>query len=337
MSEQRLTFDLIAEAAERLNGLAVKTPLLASPVLDARVAGRVFLKAENLQRIGAFKFRGAYTALSRLTPHQRARGVVAWSSGNHAQGVAAAAQVFGVPATIVMPSDAPEPKRSRTLSLGAEVVGYDRFTESREDIALGLAEERNLCPIPPYDHVDIMSGQGTVGLEIIEQLGAHAVEPDQVVVPCGGGGLTAGIATVVNRMTPQARVLIAEPEKFDDTCRSLQAGKRVANEGAHRSICDALLAPTPGELTFEVNRRLIDGGVAVSDADVMEAMRFAFDEFRVVVEPGGAVALASVLNGAIPCRDQTTVVILSGGNVDANLFADVVRGGPQANIASTAS
>ncbi|MEQ8747694.1 threonine/serine dehydratase [Pyruvatibacter sp.] len=316
---------LIEDAAHRLEGHAVETPLLHSPALDALTGGRIFLKAENLQRIGAFKFRGAHTCLSRLTDDVRARGVVAWSSGNHAQGVAAAAQHFGVPATIVMPHDAPATKRDATLALGAQIVGYDRATQDRQAIARTIADETGRMSVPPYDHADVISGQGTVGLEVLAQLRTVGETPEQIIIPCGGGGLTAGIATAIKQSLPQADIFVAEPDGYDDTRRSLESGERVRLDGLGHTICDALLAPMPGELTFEINSRLVTQGFTVSDADVAKAMRFAFHRLKLVVEPGGAIALAALLNGALDSAGKTTVAILSGGNVDSALFADVLE------------
>ena len=321
-----LDLDLIQDAAARLHGHALVTPLLRHDGLDRLVGGRVFLKAENLQHIGAFKFRGAYTALSRIDEDLRAKGVVAWSSGNHAQGVAMAARTFGVPATIVMPHDAPTAKREATLALGAEVVGYDRATEDRQEIATAISNEGGQAKIAPYDDIDVMSGQGTVGLEIVEQLSAAGHVADQVLVPCGGGGLTAGLSTAMKALSAKTRILTVEPEGFDDTRRSLAAGHRHQNPSTTGSICDALLAPTPGELTFDVNRKSVSEGVTVSDADVARAMRFGFHALKLVLEPGGAIALAALLNGSVETKGRTSVAVLSGGNADAELFADVLAG-----------
>ncbi|GAA6154822.1 threonine/serine dehydratase [Pyruvatibacter sp. HU-CL02332] len=319
-----LSLELIEDAAARLHGQSVVTPLLRNDVLDKRVGGRVFLKAENLQHIGAFKFRGAYTALSRLEEDVRAKGVVAWSSGNHAQGVAMAARAFGVRATIVMPHDAPAAKRERTIALGADVVGFDRASENRQEIATAISKEGGQVKIAPYDDIDVMSGQGTVGMEIVQQLGAAGHVADQVLVPCGGGGLTAGLSTAMKALSAETRIITVEPDGFDDTRRSLAAGHRCQNPSTTGSICDALLAPRPGELTFEVNRKNICEGVAVSDAEVAHAMRFAFHQLKLVLEPGGAVALAALLNGSVDAKGQTSVAVLSGGNADAELFADVL-------------
>ncbi|MBK3804136.1 pyridoxal-phosphate dependent enzyme [Azospirillum brasilense] len=314
----------IVEAAARLDGFAVRTPLLENALLNERVGGRVLLKPEVLQRSGSFKFRGAFNRLSQLTPAERRGGVVAWSSGNHAQGVAAAAALLGMPAVIVMPSDAPALKIANTRGYGAEVVLYDRWTESREAIATAIAEERGAATVPPYDHPQIMAGQGTVGLEIAAQAQAIGAVPDDVIAPCSGGGLMSGVATAVRHSFPDARLWAAEPAGFDDVARSLAAGERVENVAGQRSICDALLTPTPGALTFPVMKDLLSGSLAVTDAEVKAAMAYAFTVLKLVVEPGGAVGLAAVLTGKLPAAGRTVAVVLSGGNVDAATFTDAL-------------
>src|SRR5262245_415090 len=303
-------------AAQRLKGVALRTPLVASPVLDALTGGRVFLKCETLQRTGSFKFRGAYNKLSSIPQDRRAGGVVAFSSGNHAQGVAAAAQLLSMPAVIVMPRDAPRPKRERTEALGAEVVLYDRAREDREAIARGIAERRGATLVPPYDDPLVIAGQGTTGREIVEDLAAQGLVPDLVAVTASGGGLTAGIALAVKARLPQARLYTVEPEGFDDHARSFKSGQREKNAALSGTICDALMAQTPGELTFEINRVLVGDGAAVSDQEVATAVAFAFRELKLVVEPGGAVALAALLAGKIDVRGKVAVAVLSGGNVD---------------------
>jgi threonine dehydratase len=314
----------VETAAERLRGIALRTPLLTSPVLDARTGGRVFLKAETLQRTGSFKFRGAYNKISSLPAESRAGGVVAYSSGNHAQGVAAAAKLLDMPAVIVMPSDAPRPKRERTAELGAEVVLYDREREDREAIAREIAARRHATLVPPYDDLLIIAGQGTAGREIVEDLAAAGLTPDVVAVTASGGGLTAGIALAVKAKCPQARIFTAEPQGFDDHARSFKSGRREANASVSGSICDALLARMPGEMTFAINRMLVGEGVSVSDAEVAAAVAFAFRELKLVVEPGGAVALAALLAGKIDVRGKVAVAVLSGGNVDPELFHRLV-------------
>lgn len=308
-------------AAQRtLAGLAVRTPLITSPVLDELCGGRVLLKAETMQRTGSFKFRGAYNALAKLGPNGRANGVVACSSGNHAQGVAAAAKLFGVPATIVMPADAPPMKRQRTREHGARIVDYDRATESREAIAGAIAADTGAAFVAPFDDPAVIAGQGTAGIELIEQAGRIDATPDAVLVPCSGGGLTAGIALAVEALSPGSSVHTVEPEGFDDHRRAFESGQREHNPRASGSICDALLTPCPGALTFAINRQRVAGGLVVSDAEVLAAMAFAWRELKLVVEPGGAVALAAVLAGRIETAGRTIAVILSGGNVDADLY-----------------
>jgi threonine dehydratase len=314
----------VDEAARRLAGVALHTPLLSSAALDAITGGRVFLKAETLQRTGSFKFRGAYNKLAALPPEQRAAGVVAFSSGNHAQGVAAAARILGMPCVIVMPSDAPRAKRERTIALGAEVVLYDRLREDREAIAEAIAAKRGAALVPPYDDALVIAGQGTTGREIVEDLAALSLEPDVVVVTASGGGLTAGIALAVKARVPAARVYTAEPAGFDDHARSFRSGQREQNAALTGTICDALMARTPGKLTFAINRSLVGAGVAASDDEVAAAVAFAFAELKLVVEPGGAVALAVLMTGKIDVRDKVAVAVLSGGNVDPELFSRLV-------------
>jgi len=311
-------------AAERLAGVALRTPLICSPALDALTGGRVFLKAETLQRTGSFKFRGAYNKLSSLAPDMRRGGVVAFSSGNHAQGVAAAAKLLDMPAIIVMPRDAPRPKRERTAALGAEVLLYDREREDREAIARRIAEARGAVLVPPYDDPFVIAGQGTAGREIAEDMARLGHELDLVLVNASGGGLTAGIALAVKARAPAARIYTAEPEGFDDHARSFRSGRRERNAALTGTICDALMSQMPGELTFEVNRALVADGVTATEAEVARAVGFAFRELKLVVEPGGAVALAALLAGKLDVVGKTAVVVLSGGNVDPELFARLV-------------
>jgi threonine dehydratase len=318
------TADDVAEAVKRLRGIALHTPLIASPVLDALTGGTVFLKAETLQRTGSFKFRGAYNKLASIPVSQRTGGVVAFSSGNHAQGVAAAAQLLHMPAVIVMPSDAPAPKRERTAALGAEVVLCDREKDDREAVARGLAEQRGAVLVPPYDDPMIIAGQGTTGREIIEDLAAASLAPDVILVNASGGGLAAGIALAVKTEHPDVRIFTAEPTAFDDHARSFRSGHRESNAAAGRSICDALMSQRPGKLTFEINRTLVGDGVTATDEEVGRAVAFAFRELKLVVEPGGAVALAALLAGKVDVRGKVAVAVLSGGNVDPELFYRLV-------------
>jgi len=321
-----VAFADIQDAVARLAGHAVRTPLIESPALNDRLGGRVLIKPETLQRAGAFKFRGAYNRLSQLSAEERRRGVVAFSSGNHAQGVALAAQLLGCPALIVMPSDSPAVKVAGTRGFGAEIRFYDRFTEDRVAIADQIAAERGGVVVPSYDDPHIIAGQGTVGLEIVEQARALGLELDRVLSPVGGGGLIAGASTAVKALSPDTEVWGAEPAGFDDTRRSLASGRRETNHKDARSFCDALLTPTPGDLTWPINSRNLSGVVAVADAEVAEAMRYAFSVLKLVVEPGGCVALAAALTGKIDLKGRTAAIVCSGGNVDPALFARVLAG-----------
>jgi threonine dehydratase len=311
-------------AAAVVAPFAVRTPLLSAPVLNERIGTRVFLKPEMLQRTGSFKFRGAFNKLSSIPQDKRSGGVVAFSSGNHAQGVAAAAKILHMQATIVMPSDAPLLKRERTKSYGAEVVLYDRDREDREAISREIADKRGATLVKPYDDPLVIAGQGTAGREIAEDMAALGISPDIVVAPASGGGLIAGVATAVKARFPSTEVIVAEPEAFDDHSLSLRAGKRERHQGSGRTICDALMAAIPGEMTFAINSQLLSRGVVASDKEVGAAVAFAYNELKLVVEPGGAIGLAALLAGRIDTRDKTIVVVLSGGNVDADLFAKLV-------------
>src|SRR5476649_440192 len=316
----------IEAAAKRLYGVSVRTPLINAPVLDDRLGARVFLKAETLQRTGSFKFRGAYNKISSILPERRSAGIVAYSSGNHAQGVAAAAKLLGMRATIVMPSDAPRLKRERTLALGAEVVLYDRNSEDRAAIAKKIVIERGATLVPPYDDPLIIAGQGTIGAEIVEDLARLNLKPEIVVVGASGGGLAAGISLGVKARVPSAKFYTVEPEGFDDTLRSFKSGRREANARMSGTICDALMSNTPGELTFPINRDLIGVGITANDAEVGAAVRYAFEELKLVVEPGGAIGLAALLAGKLDVKGKVVVGILSGGNVDVEMFAKLIAG-----------
>lgn len=316
----------IEDAALALEGVAVRTPLLRCDPLDEATGGRVFLKPEVLQRTGSFKFRGAYNRISRLTADERKGGVVAFSSGNHAQGVALAAKLAGVRAVIVMPSDAPKVKQERTKGHGAEVVLYDRATEDRDAIARKLAAERGAVVVPPFDDFHVIAGQGTIGFEITEDLAALDLVPDVVTMPASGGGLAAGISLSIKALHPAARIVTAEPELFDDHARSFKSGKREKNERITGSICDALLMADPGRLTFEITKKLSGEGVSASDDEVLAAMAFAFRELKLVVEPGGAVALAALLSKKIDVKGKVAVAVLSGGNADPDIFAKAITG-----------
>jgi len=318
-----ISIEDIEAAAKRLRGVAVKTPLLQNAELDRIAGGTVLIKPECFQSIGSFKIRGAYNLLCQLSPEQAKRGVVAWSSGNHAQGVALAGKLLGIHAAIVMPEDAPSAKLSNTRRLGGEVITYDRYSGDREAIARGIAAERGAELVPSYDDPRIVAGQGTVGLEIAEQSIELGLPVDQALVNCGGGGLVSGCAVALRARLPDIEIYTVEPEHFDDTARSLAAGNRVSNKESARTICDALLADMPGKIPFEILYELASGGLVVSDEEVRQAMRFAFQKLKIVVEPGGAVALAAVLTGKIDTAGKTTAIIFSGGNVDTEQFASI--------------
>ena len=314
----------IDAAAATLAPVAVRTPLLPAPVLSAQFQANVFVKPEVLQRTGSFKFRGAYNKLASIPQAERANGVVAFSSGNHAQGVAHAATLLGMHATIVMPSDAPVAKRQRTKAFGADVVLYNRDRDDREAIARDIAGKRGSTMVPPYDDPYVIAGQGTVGREIAEDLAGLGLSPDVVIVPASGGGLLAGVSTAVKARFPETQMIVAEPKGFDDHARSLRAGHREAHEAKGRTICDALMAAIPGEITFAINSRLLSAAVEASDEEVGRAVGFAFRELKLVVEPGGSVGLAALLAGRLDVAGKTVVIVLSGGNVDADLYARLI-------------
>lgn len=316
----------IQAAAARLAGNAVATPLIESPALNERLGRRVLIKPETLQRVGAFKFRGAYNRIVQLTPAQRRCGVVAFSSGNHAQGVALAARLLDVPAVIVMPADAPAVKIEATRGYGAEIRLYNRLTEDRVAISAEIAAERGSVIVPAFDDLDIIAGQGTVGLELAQQAQALGAHLDVAITPVGGGGLMAGCATAIKALSPDTAMCGVEPAGFDDAAQSLQAGHRITLKPAHRSLCDALESPAPGELTFPILQRTVADIAVVTDAEVAEAMRYAFAVLKLVVEPGGSVGLAALLAGKIRPAGATVGLVLSGGNVDPDLFARVIKG-----------
>ena len=311
--------DIVA-ASKRLREYAVRTPLIENAMLNERVDGRVLIKAETLQRTGSFKFRGAYNAISQIPDAQRAGGVVACSSGNHAQGVAEAARLLGMPALIVMPADAPEIKKRGVLSRGGEIVEYDRGTENREAIADRLCTERQATLIPPFDNFDVIAGQGTCGMEIFAELNDRSVYADQLICCVGGGGLIAGIGVARDTLSPSTKMIGAEPVGFDDHRRSLITGERERNTKLTGSICDAILAPQPGEMTWAINSRSLDEIALLEDADALFAIKTAYETLKLVVEPGGSAALACALNGSVEMKDRTSVVVLTGGNVDPEVF-----------------
>ncbi len=314
----------IRRAAERIAGHAVRTPLISNPLLDQRLGGRVLLKCETLQRTGSFKFRGAYNAIAALSRETRSRGVVAVSSGNHAQGVAEAARLFGVRATIIMPADAPQSKIARTERSGGRIVTYDRAGEDRDAVAARQIAEHGGTLIHPFDDGDVIAGQGTIGLEIAAGCAALGIKPDAVLMPTSGGGLSAGIGLAVREWSADTEMVLVEPAGFDDYRRSLAAGEIVANQRTAGSVCDALLISRPGRLSFAINLALGAAGVAVSDEDALDAVAFAFRELKLVVEPGGAAALAAVLAGHVAAEGRTLVVVLSGGNIDGPVLAQAL-------------
>ncbi|MFB8180488.1 threo-3-hydroxy-L-aspartate ammonia-lyase [Streptomyces sp. NPDC055966] len=312
-------FDDVRAAAARLAGVAHRTPVLTSRTLNSLVGAEVFIKCENFQRVGAFKFRGAYNAIAQLPPEQLAKGVAAYSSGNHAQATALAARELGTTAVVLMPEDAPRAKREATAGYGAEIVTYDRYTQDRTALGRALAEERGLALIPPYDHPQVIAGQGTATLELLEETGPL----DSLLVPVGGGGLIAGSATAAKALHPAIRVLGVEPEAGDDTKQSLERGVRVTRP-VPRTIADGQALPTPGELTFPINQRLVDGIALVSDAEIITAMRFAFERLKIVLEPSGATGLAALLAGRVDSLPPRVGVIASGGNIDIERFVELL-------------
>lgn len=314
------TFADVQAAARRLDGVTIRTPLLENERVNRKLGGRLFLKAECLQRTGSFKLRGAYNFLASMSEADRAKGVVGWSSGNHAQGLAEAARLLGLKATIVMPADAPALKVANTRASGAEIVLYDRVKDSREEIGQGIAAKTGATIVPPYDHPWILTGQGTAGLEIAEQAKAIGVTLDAVAAPCSGGGLATGVALGVKGISPTTSVHAGEPAGFDDLARSLATGTKQKNEKLSGSICDALLAPTPGDVTFPLAQQVLGPGLVVTDEEVLDAMELAFREFKLVLEPGGAVALAAALTGKLPVKGRAVAVVCSGGNVDHATF-----------------
>lgn len=317
-----ISMDDIRSAAAQIKGKAVRTPLIESPLLNEIAGGRVFVKAECLQNGGAFKFRGAYNRLSRFSDTEKKAGVLAFSSGNHAQGVALAAKMLGIKAIIVMPNDAPQLKVDGTRGYGAEVVFYDRYNEDREEVAAKVVGDSGMVVVPPYNNELIMAGQGTVGLEIIEDLTAKNVVPDQALINCGGGGLTAGTLTALYDSYPDIDGYAIEPEEFDDVKRSLETGTIQQVDFDARSICDALLTPSAGSLTFPILSGLGVKGLTVSDDEAKQAVGFAAKTLKLVGEPGGVVSLAAVLNGKVETKGKNTVCVISGGNVDPEMLKE---------------
>ncbi len=324
MAKHPPTYGDVVAARRRLGTLACVTPLIEHPALNAVTGARVLLKAENLQRVGAFKFRGAYNKIAQVDAAAYPGGVVACSSGNHAQGVAAAATLCGLKSVIVMPADAPRLKIERTKAFGGEVVAYNRETEDRDAIARKICEQRHAAYVHPFDDPDVIAGQGTVGLEMMEQAAAVGAVPDIVLVGASGGGLIGGVSIAVKEKSPNTEIWSVEPAGFDDLARSLKKGGRERNAALSGSICDALLAATPGELTFDMAQRHLAGGLSVTDEEAKAAVRFAFRELKLVVEPGGAVSLAAILAKKLPIEGRTVAAVLSGGNIDPSLFAEII-------------
>ncbi len=329
MNSDTVTYDMIRAAAGRLAGKVRRTPLLSSPFLNEIAGRQVFVKPECLQHTGSFKFRGAWSALSAMPEKQRSQGVIAFSSGNHAQGVALAARAHGVPAVIVMPTDAPRLKIDNTRALGAEVVQYDRATQDRDEIGERLAKERGLTLVKPFDSPLVVAGQGSVGLEIAAQAAEQGVSEAQVLVPCGGGGLTSGIALALAQDAPDMQVHPVEPEGFDDVRRSLESGQIEHNPSMTGSICDAIITPAPGKLTFPILRQLCGPGLIVADSECLQAMALAFLRLKIVIEPGGASALAAALFRTDLLEADTVIVVASGGNVDRELFSIALNDSPE--------
>jgi threonine dehydratase len=325
VGENALNINEIRNAARRNAGHVRRTPLLSSPFLDEIAGRQVYVKPECLQHTGSFKYRGAHNAISQLSADQREMGVIAFSSGNHAQGIALAARQNQTPSTIVMPSDAPQLKIDNTRALGAKVVLYDRATENRDEIGARLAQQNDLTLIKPFDNEAVIAGQGTVGLEIANQAREEGIRGAQVLVPCGGGGLTSGIALALEHEAPDMRVRPVEPKGFDDVARSLEMGAIRRNAQLSGSVCDAILTPAPGDLTFPIINRLCSAGLTVTDEDCLRAMALAFSRLKLVIEPGGAIALAAALFQPLEIKGDAVIVVASGGNVDAPLFADALN------------
>lgn len=321
----RITVEAICDAAQALNGIVTRTPLLENLDVNARLGGRLLIKAEHMQRTGAFKIRGAYNRLRFMSAEEKARGVIAYSSGNHAQGLALAAGLMNTTAMIVMPADVPVSKMESTKALGAHVVAFDRDNSDSNGVVSRLKDETGRIVVPPSGDVRILAGAGTAALELLQQAQEADASLDAVLVPCGGGGLTAATAFLMNERSPQTRVFAVEPERFDDMRRSLEAGKRVSNPKGRKTICDSIMTPTPNEHAFAINRKLLAGGLTANDDDVRAAMRFAFDSFKIVIEPGAAVGMAAVLNRQIDIAGKTIALFTTGGNVDPLRYCKLVN------------
>jgi threonine dehydratase len=320
-----ITLEDVYDAAEALRGVVIRTPLLENFDINARLGGRLLIKAEHLQRTGAFKIRGAYNRLRDMSAEEKQRGAVTYSSGNHAQGLALAGQLLETSAVIVMPADTPTAKVESTKALGAKVVTFDRDRENSDEVVTRVQRETGRIVVPPSGDVRVLAGAGTASLELLQQAQALDAKLNAVLVPCGGGGLTAATAFLMHELSQKTQVFAVEPQLFDDTRQSLWAGKRVSNPKGRRTICDSIMTPTPNEYTFEINRKLLAGGLTVSDDEVRAAMRFAFDQFKIVIEPGAAVAIAAILSGQFDIRGKTVAVFTTGGNVDARRYCELVN------------
>jgi threonine dehydratase len=320
-----ISLDDVVEAARALRGVVSHTPLLEDPEANAVLGGRLLIKAESLQRTGAFKIRGAYNCIRQLTDAERVRGAITYSSGNHAQGVALAARLLESSALIVMPSDVPPAKMAAVRALGAEIATFERDSESSDAVVERMRARTGRVIVPPSADPRVLAGAGTVALEMHAQAKDIGARLDAVLTPCGGGGLTASTAVVMQALSPETQVYAVEPELFDDTRRSLIAGERVPNPKGRRTICDAIMTPIPNEVTFPINLALLAGGLVASDGEVRAAMRFAFEHFRIVVEPGAAVGIAAVLSGAIDIRGKTIATVVTGGNVDPARFCTLLN------------
>ena len=321
MTQHPVSLDDVRRAAPSLEGVVHRTPVLENAEVNAMLGGRLLLKAENFQRTGAFKIRGAYYRMLQMTPAERARGAVTYSSGNHALGVARAAQLLGSSAVIVMPGDVPEAKMQDVRALGAEIVTFERDHQESADVVACIQAETGRIEVPPSAHAQVLAGAGTAALELLEDTGPL----DAVLVPCGGGGLTAATAVVMHEASPQTQVFAAEPALFDDTRRSLEAGERIANPKGRRTICDAIMTPIPNAVTFPINHSLLAGGVVASDEEVRDAMRFAFEHFKIVTEPGAVVGLAAILNGRVEVAGRTVATMITGGNISPMRFAALLE------------
>lgn len=319
-----VVFSDIRDAAERLDGIAVRTPLLEYKALNQHVGARVFIKPEMLQHAACFKFRGAYNCMVQLNQTQRNKGVITYSSGNHAQGIALSAKMLGVRATIIMPADTPTIKIENTKQHGADIQFYDRYTQIREDIVRDIAKTNGQIIIPPYEHKQVIAGQGTIGIEIAQQAEHKGVCLDSLIIPCGGGGLCAGVSTAIKHLSPTTDLFLVEPEAFDDTGRSLRSGRREKIKEGSKSICDAVQTPTPGEITFPINLKNFTGGLTVRDTEVKQAMAYAWKTLKLVLEPTAAMSLACLLSRKVDAQGKNVAIVFSGGNVDQKLFMDCI-------------